>query len=128
MGCGVQEGGARVAVVGGRVVLGVVITVVVSPRAPVDKELALAGPVLDPIESHVDGFGAFLFDGVIGKSLGSRVINLHGGGWLRMTHFLESGVNGNGFLAIDVCSANCSFGGGTHDVAHNSRNGEERTI
>jgi hypothetical protein len=37
-------------------------------------------------------------------------------------------VNGNGFLAIDVCSANFSFGSGTHDVAHGAGNGEERTI
>ena len=32
---------------------------------PVDKELAAAGVVADPIETHVDGFGALLFDGVI---------------------------------------------------------------
>ena len=32
---------------------------------PVDKELAAAGAVKDPVEAHVDGFGALLFDGVI---------------------------------------------------------------
>ena len=35
---------------------------------PVDKELAAAGAVADPVEAHVDGFGALLFDGVICKS------------------------------------------------------------
>ena len=35
---------------------------------PVDKELAAAGAVADPVEAHVDGLGALLFDGVICKS------------------------------------------------------------
>ena len=32
---------------------------------PVDEELAADGAVADPVEAHVDGFGALLFDGVI---------------------------------------------------------------
>jgi hypothetical protein len=75
----VQKRGALLAVVGGRMVLGVVITMVVGPRAPVDKELALAGPVLDPIKSHVDGLRSFLFDGVIRKAFRSGVVDLQGG-------------------------------------------------
>ena len=35
---------------------------------PVDEELAAAGAVADPVEPHVNGFGALLFDGVICKS------------------------------------------------------------
>ena len=35
---------------------------------PVDEELSAAGTVADPVETHVDGFGALLFDGVICKS------------------------------------------------------------
>ena len=35
---------------------------------PVDEELAAAGVVPDPVEAHVNGFGALLFDGVICKS------------------------------------------------------------
>ena len=31
----------------------------------VDEELAATGAVADPVETHVDGFGALLFDGVI---------------------------------------------------------------
>ena len=34
----------------------------------VDEELAAAGTVADPVEVHVNGFGALLFDGVICKS------------------------------------------------------------
>jgi hypothetical protein len=32
----------------------------------VDDELALAYAVADPVEAHVNGFGALLVDGVIG--------------------------------------------------------------
>ena len=35
---------------------------------PVDEELAAAGAVADPVEAHVYGFGALLFDGIICKS------------------------------------------------------------
>ena len=34
----------------------------------VDEELTADGAVADPVETHVDGFGALLFDGVIFKS------------------------------------------------------------
>ena len=34
----------------------------------VEEELAAAGTVADPVEVHVNGFGALLFDGVICKS------------------------------------------------------------
>ena len=34
---------------------------------PVDKELAAAGAVANPVETHVNGFGALLFDGIICK-------------------------------------------------------------
>ena len=32
---------------------------------PVDKKLTAAGAVADPVEAHVYGFGALLFDGFI---------------------------------------------------------------
>ena len=35
---------------------------------PLDEELAASGMFADPVEMHVDGFGALLFDGVICKS------------------------------------------------------------
>ena len=35
---------------------------------PVEEELAPAGAVVYPVEAHVDGFVALLFDGVICKS------------------------------------------------------------
>ena len=34
----------------------------------VEEELAATGAVADPVEAHVAGFGALLFDGFIKKS------------------------------------------------------------
>ena len=62
-------------VVGGGMMLGVIVTKIVGAGAPVDDKLSLAGPVLDPIEAHVDGFGSFLFDGVVGEALSSGVVD-----------------------------------------------------
>ena len=117
---GMQKFCPHKVVMGGRVVFGVVITKIGLPRVPVDKELALVGLGFDPIEVHVDGFGSFLFDGVIHEALGSGVVNLQGVGvvdlqgvqgscqpagvgGLWMSHFLQGGPNGNGFLAIGEC-------------------------
>ena len=57
--------GTNFTVVGGREVLGEVVRVVVLPTFPVDGELLLFGPVTKPVETHVNCFGALLFDGVI---------------------------------------------------------------
>ena len=42
---------------------------------PVDAELALFDPVMDPIESHVHGFGPFDLGVAIGKPIGCGVIS-----------------------------------------------------
>ena len=36
--------------------------------APVDVKLTLANAIADPIETHVNSFGAFLFDRVVGDA------------------------------------------------------------
>ena len=38
---------------------------VVGAAAPVYDKLVMSDPVTHPIETHVDGFGSALFDGVI---------------------------------------------------------------
>jgi hypothetical protein len=86
---------------GGRVMLGVIIGKVVPHRPPVDQELSLACPVLDPIKTHVDCFRLFLFDGVIGETFGSGVVDLHRRWWLRMSHLLERGP-GTRWSAVGV--------------------------
>ena len=57
-------------------VLGEVIGPISDARSPKNVELALAHPVAYPIKPHVDGFGALLFNGVIGNAAGCAVVGL----------------------------------------------------
>ena len=56
--------------------LGVVVTKVGDTRLPVDKELALACTISDPVKAHVNRFRPFLIDGVFGKAVGGGVVDL----------------------------------------------------
>ena len=56
--------------------LGVVVAKVGDTQLPVDEELALACAIAYPIKSHVDRFRLFLFDGVAGKVISGRVVDL----------------------------------------------------
>ena len=120
--------GTHEAVVGGRVVLGVVISKIGHPRLPVDKELPLVGPVLDPIKLHVDGLGSFLFDGVVCKTLSSGVVDLHGGGRLWMAHFLKRCADGDGLLPIGVGGGTFRFCSGSHDGFDDLREGVDGAL
>jgi len=108
--------------------LGVEIGFVGVARAPVDKELELGGAVFDPMETHVDGLRALLFDGVIGKTARSGVVNLHGGAWLRVAHFFQGGADGNGLLAVDVGGSDFGFSSGAHDIAKNFADSVEWSV
>ena len=54
-------------------ILGEVVTKIGASRAPVNEELTTTSEILNPIKSHENCFGSFLFDGVIGKTCGSGV-------------------------------------------------------
>jgi hypothetical protein len=49
---------------------------------PTNDKLALANMITNPIKAHVDDFGSFLFDSVIGNAGGGAVVGLDGGGGL----------------------------------------------
>jgi hypothetical protein len=116
-------------VMGNRMMLGLIITKIRGPGPPVDKELALAGPVLDPIIAHVYRLGSLLFDGVTRKTIGSGVVYLHWCRRLRMTKFFRSGLNWNGFLAIDESGSNFGLSRSRgHHIAHDPGDGEDGTI
>ena len=69
---------AHCAVVGGRVVLGEVVSEIAGAFVPVDSELVLVHRVADPVEAHVDCFGAALFDSVVDDAFGCFVVGLDG--------------------------------------------------
>ena len=75
----VEKVGSYKAVMDSGMVFGKVIGKIIHARSPVDQELPLAGPVLDPIKMHVNCLGSFLFDSFLGEALGSGVVDLHGG-------------------------------------------------
>ena len=62
---------AHLAVMGRRMVFGVIITTICRSRAPENYELALAGSIYDPIETHVYCLGSLLFDCFVCETLGS---------------------------------------------------------
>ena len=68
--------------------------------APKNLELTLADAISDPVESHVDGFGALLFDGVSRDTTCSTVIGCHGSGGLWMAHFFERESKRARFFAV----------------------------
>ena len=71
-------------VMGWRVVLGEVISKVGAARSPVEVVLILFYPVLEPVEAHVNGFGAALFDRVSEDAVGYLIVSFEGCGWLWM--------------------------------------------
>ena len=95
---------------------------------PVDQKLFLADAVLDPIKTHVNCFGAFLLDGLAGKSLVDGIVNLHWGRRLIVTHLGKSGANGRGFLVVEISGSDFSFGRRAHHIAHDFGQGEKWAI
>ena len=59
-----------------------IVTQVSDAGLPVDEELTLACVVSYPIKAHVGRFRSFLFDGVVGKAVGGRVVYLDWSGRL----------------------------------------------
>jgi len=88
---------------------GNIISKVETPGCPIDIELFVQDSVLDPVETHVNSLGTFLFDSVIGNACGRGVVSLERGGWLGMPHFIESVSDGHGFSSIEKECPKFSF-------------------
>ena len=68
--------------------------------SPMDMKLALAFAIFQPVESHVNGLGTALFDGVVGDTGGTTVVDLNGSGWLGMAHFFKNDPDHDPFFGI----------------------------
>ena len=110
--------GMSVALTGGvpGIIFGVVVSQVSDSRLPVDEELTLACAIAYSKKTHVDRFQSFLFDGVVGKAVGVRVVNLDWNGRLWVTYFEEQDSYWDGLLSVDVGSSDFGFGGQTYYV------------
>ena len=71
---------------------GEIIGSIVDTFFPMNDKVAEADSVADPIKSHVNGFGAFLFDCVVDNPLSACIVGLYGGSWLRVAQFVEGGA------------------------------------
>jgi hypothetical protein len=85
---------------------------------PMDAELLLAHAVVDPAKTHVDRFGPFLFESVVGDAGGSAVVGLQGLWRLGMSEFFEDDPDGAGLFAVVEEGWELSFGGAREDFAH----------
>ena len=65
-----------------------VVAMVVFPGIPIDSELSLFHPVTEPIESHVDCFGSFLFNGIVDDTSRGTVVRFEWSGRLFVSQFL----------------------------------------
>ena len=65
--------------------LGVVVAKVGDTWLTVDEELSLACAIAYPIKAHVNLFWLFMLDGVAGKAVGGRVVDLDLSGRLLVT-------------------------------------------
>jgi hypothetical protein len=92
-------------------VLGLVVGLVFSGGFPHEKELGLSLSIEEPVVSHVEALGLFLFDGVVRKAHRCDVVKDDGCGWLWVSHFVEGGADGNSFFAVDKSCANFGVGG-----------------
>ena len=75
----------------GRVVFRVVVGKILGALAPMDEEMALADTIAYPIEAHIHGFGAALFDGVIYDTCCTGIVRLNRRWRLRMAQIGQRG-------------------------------------
>ena len=116
----------HLAVMRGKMMLGMVICQVGGPGTPIYDELFLPGSALHPIEAHVDCFGALLLHRVVGETNGGGVVHLDGRGRLWMAHFGECSADGNGLLGVEIGGADFGLSCRAHDVGHNPADGMDR--
>jgi hypothetical protein len=92
-----------------------IIGLVKSAGFPIDMELALADTVANPVETHIDGFGALLFDSIVGNASGGAVVCYNGCGRLGMAEFFQADSKGACIFAIVEKGGKLSFGGAGDD-------------
>ncbi len=77
---------------------------------PENLEVSLFDAITYPVESHVDGPGALLVDGIVGDSAGGRVVGLNGCGVLCVAHLVECSAKDFAFFCVDEEACDFGFG------------------
>ena len=88
----------------------------------------MLGAVLDPIESHINGFGSFLLYGAVCKTFRGRVVDADWSWWLRVPEFLEGSAYWHGLSDIVKSGTYFCFRGGRHHVVEDLGDSMDRTV
>ena len=100
----------------GRVVFADVIGIVAISWSPINLKLALAYSVSDPVEAHVESFGCFLLDAIVGEAYCSRVVDLYWCWRLRVAEFIECNSKREGISSGEEGGCDFCFRRGAHYV------------
>ena len=95
---------------------------------PMDIELALSYTVPDPVETHVDGAGAVLLDGVVGDAASGGIVSLDWCGRLGVAHVGKSTTEDDTFFDGNEEAAVFGFGGRASDVFEDADDVEDGAI
>ncbi len=95
----------------GSMVLGPVVGKILFTRSPIDAELAWAFTVLEPVEAHVHGLGAFWLDFAVYNCISHGIVRLEGCSRLLMAEFLENDSYVDSLACCDEEGCKLSFGG-----------------
>ena len=93
------------------VMLGEVVSSIVSTGFPLDVKLRLSLAILEPVETHVHGFGAPLLDFLVDNTGGSLVVGDEWSARLGKAEFGESEAKRKRFGGVDERPSGFCFGG-----------------
>ena len=124
----IEDDGSHVSMMSWRMMFCKVVSNVVGARCPINAEVALGDAIPYPIEAHVDGFGADLFDGPVHDATGSGVVGFYWCGGLWVSHFAERVANYSAFFGVEEEGTDFGFGGACHDAADDFGNVEDGAI
>ena len=114
----IQVGGPDGLVMVRGMVFGDVISAILFAGFPVDKKLALANTIADPVEAHVNCLGSLLFNCIVDNASGSAVVGLERGRRLFVAEFFECNAVRASRLGVVEEATKFGFSGTGHDIAH----------
>ena len=79
---------SHVAMVRRRMMFHPVGSIVCGAGAPIKMELFLHAAILQPMKAHINCFGTFWLHPFVDDAFGGGIVDLNGGGWLFVSHFL----------------------------------------
>ena len=83
-----EEYWSHVAMVCCRMMFRPVVGIVRGAGAPIKTKLFLRAAISQPMKAHIHCFGTFWLHPFVDDAFGGGIVDLNGGGWLFVSHFL----------------------------------------